>query len=100
MTYTRESFSAFRVLPWTVDGETLTLRYSLDDGIEFVETFGFPTAIEVTRPGVLAAIDLLAAVAGVSYFKVASPHRIMLEGEPLTDDGLQLAAPTLRRRPA
>lgn len=90
MTYTRDSFAAFRVLPWTVDGETLTLRYSLDHGIEFVETLGFPTAVDITRPGVLAAIDLLAAVAGVSYFKVASPHRIALEGEPLTNDGLQL----------
>jgi UDP-N-acetyl-alpha-D-muramoyl-L-alanyl-L-glutamate epimerase len=90
VTYTRESFAAFRVLPWAVDGETLTLRYSLDDTIEFVETLGFPTAVDVARPGVLAAIDLLAAVAGVSYFKVASPHRIALEGEHLTSDGLQL----------
>ncbi len=90
MTYTRGSFAAFRVLPWTVDGEALTLRFSLDDGIEFVETLGFPTVVDITRPGVLAAIDLLAAVAGVSYFKVASPHLIMLEGEPLTNDGLQL----------
>jgi UDP-N-acetyl-alpha-D-muramoyl-L-alanyl-L-glutamate epimerase len=90
VTYTRESFATFRVLPWAVDAETLTLRFSLDDQIEFVETLGFPTAIDVARPGVLAAIDLLAAVAGVSYFKVASPHRIALEGEPLTADGLQL----------
>jgi UDP-N-acetyl-alpha-D-muramoyl-L-alanyl-L-glutamate epimerase len=90
VTYTRASFAAFRVLPWTVDGATLTLRYSLDDGIEFVEIIGFPVDVDVTRPGVLAAIDVLAAVAGVSYFKVASPHRIVLEGEPLTADGLQL----------
>jgi UDP-N-acetyl-alpha-D-muramoyl-L-alanyl-L-glutamate epimerase len=90
VTYTRESFGAFCVLPWTVDGQTVTLRYSLDDRIEFVETIGFPVDVDLARPGVLAAIDLLAAVAGVSYFKVASPHHIRLEGEPLTHEGLQL----------
>jgi UDP-N-acetyl-alpha-D-muramoyl-L-alanyl-L-glutamate epimerase len=90
VTYTRESFAAFRVLPWTIDGATLTLRFSLDDRVEFAEILVFPTAVDVARPGVLAAIDLLAAVAGVSYFKVASPHRIALEGEPLTAEGLQL----------
>jgi UDP-N-acetyl-alpha-D-muramoyl-L-alanyl-L-glutamate epimerase len=90
VTYTRESFSAFRVLPWEVSGPSVLLRYALDDAIEFTETLVFPVDVDVTLPGVAAALDLLAAAAGVSYFKVASPHRIELAGEPLKPQGMQL----------
>ena len=88
--YTRHSFEAFRVLPWELDGATVRLRYSLDDELSFTETITYPSVIDLSIPGVSAALDLLSAVAGVSYFKVASPLRIHFEGTPFSVDSIQL----------
>jgi UDP-N-acetyl-alpha-D-muramoyl-L-alanyl-L-glutamate epimerase len=80
VTYNRESFAAFRVLPWSVSGSSVSLEYALDHKLFFTETITYPVPVDVSVPGVSAALDLLAAVAGVSYFKVASPHRLVVSG--------------------
>lgn len=96
----RDSFRQFRVLPWTVTESAIELHYALDDALEFTETITLPVAVDPALPGVSAAITLLAAVAGVSYFKVAAPREMVVEAGPMTaatlaylgllyDDGLR-----------
>ncbi|HEX4345452.1 MAG TPA: hypothetical protein VHZ31_07820 [Solirubrobacteraceae bacterium] len=64
----------------------ITLRYSLDDEIEFVEQFQLPGGTRVTdadRARVDGLLSLLHWVAGVSYFKTAAPDAVGCEtGEP------------------
>lgn len=64
----------------------ITLRYSLDDEIEFVEQFQLPGGTRVTdadRARVDGLLSLLHWVAGVSYFKTAVPEAVRCEtGEP------------------
>jgi hypothetical protein len=74
------TFEAFRFLACDLgeDGRA-TLRYALDDRIEFVETFDLPLSRPVEesdRARVQALLSLLHWVAGVSYFKTAAPPTI------------------------
>jgi hypothetical protein len=74
------TFEAFRFLACDLgeDGRA-TLRYALDDRIEFVETFDLPLSRpveEADRATVQALLSLLHWVAGVSYFKTAAPPTI------------------------
>ena len=65
----------------------ITLRYALDDKIEFVEQFELPEGTQVppeTRPRIEGLLALLHWVAGVSYFKTAVPGTVRCEtGIPL-----------------
>lgn len=86
--FNRDTFRQFRVLPWTVAGSAIHLHYALDNDVEFTETITLPVPVDVSLPGMSSAITLLAAVAGVSYFKVAAPGEIIVEAGPLTPAGL------------
>ena len=60
----------------------ITLRYALDDDIEFVERFELPSGTRVTdadRERVDGLLSLLHWVAGVSYFKTAAPDAVACE---------------------
>lgn len=105
--YDRDTFSVFRILPWTLDQttRTVTLRYAFDDIHQFAEHVTLAASLPVGDGGAELAgrlagvIDLLAVVAGVSYFKIGAPRRIevdfALTAESLTmmrrvyDDGLR-----------
>jgi UDP-N-acetyl-alpha-D-muramoyl-L-alanyl-L-glutamate epimerase len=81
------SFQNFRFIARELDEQGhVTLRYSLDDRVEFVEEFDLPVAARLTRTE-LARVDglltLLHWVAGVSYFKTAVPALVRCEtGSP------------------
>lgn len=86
--YDRDTFSVFRIMPWSIDPPTRTvsLHYALDDVHEFEERIVLPSSLfpeQLAEGGLPQAIagatDLLAAVAGVSYFKTAAPRRIEVE---------------------
>lgn len=74
---------AFRFLDRKLDADgRVTLRYALDDDVEFVERVALPVAgalssAERRRTGGLVA--LLHWVAGVSYFKTALPQLVVCE---------------------
>ena len=105
--YDRDTFSVFRILPWTLDRttRTVTLRYAFDDIHRFAEHVTLAASLPFGDDGAELAghlagvIDLLAVVAGVSYFKIGAPRRIevdfALTAESLTmmrhvyDDGLR-----------
>jgi hypothetical protein len=60
----------------------VTLRYALDDSIEFVERFELPEGTQVpsqARRSVEGLLALLHWVAGVSYFKTAVPAHVRCE---------------------
>ncbi len=60
----------------------VTLRYALDDKVEFVEQFELPDGTQVprhVRPRVEGLLALLHWVAGVSYFKTAVPGTVRCE---------------------
>ncbi|MGN6189842.1 MAG: endonuclease domain-containing protein [Conexibacter sp.] len=65
----------------------VTLRYALDDTLEFVERFELPQGTRVSadaRARVEPLLALLHWVAGVSYFKTAVPGTVVCEtGAPL-----------------
>jgi hypothetical protein len=82
------SYSTFRFLERRLDRDGLvTLRYALDQRLEFTERFELPvpgTLSEADREGVDGLLSLLHWVAGVSYFKTAVPPAVSCEsGEPL-----------------
>jgi UDP-N-acetyl-alpha-D-muramoyl-L-alanyl-L-glutamate epimerase len=74
------TFETFRFLTCDLDeGGRATLRYALDDRIDFVETFDLPLSRPVEQADhatVQALLSLLHWVAGVSYFKTAAPPTI------------------------
>lgn len=77
------SFGTFRFLDRDINevGQ-ITLRYALDDEIEFVERFDLPegTSVDaVDRARVDGLLALLHWVAGVSYFKTAAPRGVVSE---------------------
>lgn len=77
------AFQVFRFLARELDERgRVTLRYALDEDIEFVETFDLPVGSPL-RPADREAVDgllsLLHWVAGVSYFKTAAPPAVRCE---------------------
>jgi hypothetical protein len=74
------TFETFRFLGRDLDEDgRATLRYALDERIEFVETFDLPLSRPVEQADyatVQALLSLLHWVAGVSYFKTAAPPAI------------------------
>lgn len=60
------------------------LLYRLSDGADFCETIAFnaplPAPGSPLRPGFDAAIEAVALIAGVSYYKTVLPRRIAFEG--------------------
>lgn len=81
------AFQSFRFLSRELDAlGHVTLRYSLDDRVFFVEELDLPIAGELSD-GQLAGVDgllsLLHWVAGVSYYKTAAPPEVVCEtGSP------------------
>ncbi|QWT20404.1 hypothetical protein KPL74_22010 [Bacillus sp. NP157] len=66
------------------------LAYAFDDGPELVERITFPGAPAVPagrEKAFAAALRLLHLVAGVSYYKAGIPPSIVVEGEPLDEEG-------------
>jgi UDP-N-acetyl-alpha-D-muramoyl-L-alanyl-L-glutamate epimerase len=77
------AFNQFRFTSRELDASgRVTLRYALDDQIEFVEIFELPLAdparklTEAERKRVDGLLALLHWVAGVSYYKTALPPRL------------------------
>jgi UDP-N-acetyl-alpha-D-muramoyl-L-alanyl-L-glutamate epimerase len=82
------AFSQFRFTSRELDARgCVTLRYALDDQLEFVETFELPLpmpASELTeseRKRVQGLLALLHWVAGVSYYKTALPPVVSFEAD-------------------
>jgi hypothetical protein len=77
------SFEAFRFLTREIDAAgRVSLRYALDDEVEFVEEFDLPAGTSVSvadRERVDGLLALLHWVAGVSYFKTAVPPVVRCE---------------------
>ncbi len=108
------SYDAFRVVgrDYDADTRTITLRYALDDRVEFVETIAFETPPgpdagpgRSTGAGFERALLHLHVAAGTSYYKTAAPRQVVVEGESLSppeldvyhrlyDDGLREFAVT------
>jgi UDP-N-acetyl-alpha-D-muramoyl-L-alanyl-L-glutamate epimerase len=91
------AFQVFRFLARDLDERgRVTLRYALDEDVEFVETFDLPVG-KPLRPAACEAVDgllsLLHWVAGVSYFKTAAPPAVRCEmGAPPPDTASLLEA--------
>lgn len=79
------SFERFRFTTRELsDDGVVTLRYALDERVEFAETFTLPPGTPIdaaARARVDGLLSLLHWVAGVSYYKTAVPERVELEGE-------------------
>src|ERR1700689_1912489 len=78
------AFRAFRFVSRELDGQGMvTLRYALDEQIEFVEELALPIPVaqlsEPERERVDGLLALLHWVAGVSYFKTALPEQVSCE---------------------
>lgn len=84
-TFDPSRFETFRFLSRGIDEDgTISLRYALDEEIEFVEHFKLPQGTLVSdqdRERVDGILTLLHLLAGVSYYKTAAPPAI--ECEPL-----------------
>lgn len=80
------AFETFRFLGRELDARgVVTLRYALDDEIEFLEELQLPLAAPLGDAEILSVgglLDLLHWVAGVSYFKAALPPRVVCESGP------------------
>jgi hypothetical protein len=77
-------FKAFRFLDREIDRHgTISLRYALDEELEFVERFEMPAGTEMSeekRKRVEGILALLHWTAGVSYYKTAVPRAV--ESDP------------------
>ena len=77
------AFEVFRFVNREIDdGGCVSLRYALDDEIEFVEQFQLPDGPRVTdadRKRIDGILSLLHWTAGVSYFKTATPAAVACE---------------------
>lgn len=80
------AFETFRFLGRELDDAgKISLRYSLDDEIEFVEQFQLPEGTRVSdadRDRVDGILSLLHRAAGVSYYKTATPPSIECDSSP------------------
>jgi len=78
------AFEAFRFLSREIDDQgRVSLRYALDDDIEFVEQFELPPGTRVSdedRDRVEGILALLHWIAGISYYKTAVPP--FVESDP------------------
>jgi hypothetical protein len=105
------SYATFRIVGRDFDlaTRTLTLRYALDDRVQFTETVTFETppdpGVDPSGPGFERALLHLHVAAGTSYYKTAAPPQVIVEGESLRsgeadlhhhlyDDGLREFAVT------
>jgi hypothetical protein len=77
------AFESFRFVSRAIDARgRVSLRYALDDEIQFVEEFDLPLAEGVddaVSERVDGLLSLLHWVAGVSYFKTALPPKVTCE---------------------
>jgi hypothetical protein len=80
------AFETFRFISREIDDAgKVSLRYSLDDEIEFTEQFELPEGTRVTdadRERVDGTLSLLHRIAGVSYYKAATPPSIDCDSSP------------------
>ena len=78
------AFETFRFLGREIDDRGLvSLRYGLDDELEFVEELALPEGTAVAdsdRDRIDGILSLLHWVAGVSYFKTAVPGSVEFDG--------------------
>jgi len=85
-----DSFRTFRATTRSYDpgARTVTLRYALDERVEFVETVTFESAggdrPAPTGPGFERALVHLHVAAGTSYYKTAAPPEVTVEDALLT----------------
>ena len=90
------SFRAFRITGREYDAatRTISLRYGLDDRMTFTETITFETPpVEPagpSGPGFERALLHLHIAAGTSYYKTAAPAEIVVEGESMSPNELDL----------
>ena len=100
------SYGTFRIISreYEPGSRTITLRYGLDDHVEFTETITFervpgdpvepwpPGSMPPGswRPGFERALLHLHVAAGTSYYKTAAPPEVVVEGESLNDSELDL----------
>lgn len=86
MTADLAALDSFVVLPWRLEaeGSRVCLDYRLEaDGVtahHFTETFDFPFCLDPTHGPTKAVLDLLALIAGVSYYKIVLPDRVLIDG--------------------
>ena len=84
--FDRASFQRFRFVDREIDDQGgVSLRYSLDDAIEFVERFELPPGTQVSaedRDRVEGILSLLHWIAGVSYYKAAVPPAVECDPVP------------------
>jgi hypothetical protein len=93
------SVGSFRITTRRVDPTTrrLSLGYEFDHGPRFEETVTFETppgdrgaeAGWSEQPGFLRALLHLHVAAGTSYYKVAAPPEVVVEGATLTPDEVE-----------
>lgn len=80
------SFQTFRFLGREIDSDgQISLRYALDDAIEFTERYELPAGTRVSdedRGRVDGILALLHWIAGVSYYKTAVPRSVECEPVP------------------
>ncbi len=85
-TFDRTAFQTFRFVGREIDAEgRISLRYALDDAIEFVERFELPPGTRVSgedRDRVEGILALLHWIAGVSYYKTAVPSTVECDPTP------------------
>ena len=102
-----DSHRTFRIVGRAYDRQarTVTLRYALDDRVEFTETITFETPPDPgadpagpTGAGFERALLHLHVAAGTSYYKTAAPAQIVVEGESLSapETGASTTASTTR----
>src|SRR5829696_5797412 len=76
-----------RVLPWTADRDATQLRLTYEVGARrYTEVVDLPVALPLERDDVRGVVDLLAVVAGVSYFKTTAPSELLVDGLDLTSE--------------
>ena len=91
-----ESFRAFRATERSYDHatRTVTLRYALDDRVDFTETITFEGvgdgSLAPSGPGFDRALLHLHVAAGTSYYKTAAPPDVVVGGATLTAAELDL----------
>jgi hypothetical protein len=85
-TFAPAAFETFRFIGREIDDVgKISLRYSLDDEIEFVERFELPEGTRVSdadRDRVDGILSLLHWAAGVSYYKTATPPSVQCDPTP------------------